>query len=114
MKEKTRLALTFIRSIVLALPEVVEQLCFDTPAFYVNKKLFARLREGEEELVIHSLERESWMAKDPRTFYITDHYLNYKYMLINLESVEPEVLKSLLITAWQNRAPKKLLKYIEK
>jgi len=107
MKEKTLLALTFIRNIVCAMPGVNEQYLFDTPAFYVNKKIFARLKEDEENLVIHTVEREIWMGKDSQTFFITDHYLKYKYMLVNLDRVDPVDLKSLLITAYKNRATKK-------
>ncbi len=66
MQDKTILALTFIRSVVLSLPGVTEQLCFETPAFYVNKHIFARLKEDEENLVIHTIEREKWMLKDHR------------------------------------------------
>lgn len=110
MQDKTILALTFVRSVVLSLPGVTEQLCFETPAFYVNKHIFARLKEDEENIAIHTIEREQWMLKDPQTFFITDHYLNYKYMLVNLDRVEPNDLKELLITAWKNRAPKKYLK----
>ena len=43
MLSKTHLALTFIREIVFALPGVIEKILFDTPAFYVNKNIFARL-----------------------------------------------------------------------
>ena len=112
MKDKTLLALTFIRNYVFTLPEVSERLSFETPAFYVQKNMFARLKEGEEELVVHTIERDKWMKRDPLTFYITPHFLKYKYMMINLDKVEPEVLKELLLAAWTNRAPKKLLKFI--
>ncbi len=113
MKLETRLALTFIREVVASLPESVEQICFDTPAFYVNKNIFARLKEDEENLVIHTIEREKWMEKDGLTFFITDHYLNYKYMLVNLNRVDPSDLRQLLIDAWSNRAPKKLLRQLK-
>lgn len=109
METKTLLALTFIRGVVLKLPGVTEKILFDTPAFYVNKNIFVRLKEDFENLVVHTLEREKWMEKDPKTFFITAHYQNYKYMLVNLDRVEPEDLKELLITAWKNRAPKKML-----
>lgn len=112
MQNKTLLALTFIRDFVFTLPEVSERLSFETPAFYVQKNMFARLKEGEEELVVHTLERDKWMKIDSLTFYITPHFLNYKYMMINLDRVEPEILKELLLTAWTNRASKKLLKLI--
>lgn len=110
MQDKTILALTFVRNVVLPLPGVTEQLCFETPAFYVNKHIFARLKEDEENIAVHTLEREKWMRKDPETFFITAHYVNYKYMLVNLDRVEPNDLKELLLTAWKNRAPKKFLK----
>lgn len=112
MQDKTLLALTFIRNFVFTLPEVSERLSFETPAFYVQKNMFARLKEGEEELVIHTLERDRWMNLDPLTFYITPHFLKYKYMMINLDRVDPAILKELLLTAWTNRASKKLLKLI--
>lgn len=114
MKNKTLLALTFIRNIVLVLPGVTEKLLFETPAFYVGNHIFARLKEDEENLVIHTVERELWMDKDPKTFFITDHFLKYKYMLVNLDCVNPKDLEKLLVTAWKNRAPKKLLKIIDK
>jgi hypothetical protein len=110
MQDKTMLALTFISQVVLTLPDVYEQTCFDTPAFYVNKHVFARLKEDGENLVIHTVEREKWMDKDPITYFITDHYLKYKYMLVNLDRVEPEDLKQLLLTAWKARANKTTLK----
>jgi len=110
MQHKTILALTFIRDIVAQLPGTQEKLCFDTPAFYANKHIFARLKEDEENLVIYTEERDKWMQKDPEIFTITPHYINYKYMLVNLDKVEPENLKELLITAWTQRANKSLVK----
>ena len=109
MQNKTLLALAFIRNTVMELPGVTEQLCFGTPAFYAGKHIFARLKEDQENLVVHTIEREQWMQKDPITFFITDHYVNYKYMLVNLERVHPNDLKALLLMAWKNRAPKKIL-----
>ena len=102
--------LEFIREIVLSLPGVTEKTCFGTPAFYVNKKLFTRLKEDGETLAIYTEQRDMWLKIDPNTFFVTDHYLNYSYMLVRLESAKPAHLEQLLITAWRNRAPKRLLK----
>lgn len=110
MQHKTILALTFIRSIVANLPGAEEHLLFDTPAFYAGKNVFARLKEDEENLAIYTEEREKWIQKAPKTFFITPHFLKYKYMLVNLDSVEPNDLKELLITAWKQRTTKTLLK----
>lgn len=107
------LYLEFIRKAVEILPGVTEKLCFDTPAFYVAGKLFARLKEDGETLVIYTEDRGKWMQQDPETFFITDHYQNYKYMLIALGLVQPPILKNLLAEAWKSRATKKLLKELD-
>jgi hypothetical protein len=95
---------------MMTLPGVTEGLSHGTPAFYVNKKILARLWENGEVLVVHTDEREKWMQADPETFFITDHYRNYPYMLIRLDKVEPEDLKKLLTGAWLKKASKTLLK----
>lgn len=105
--------LDFIRKTALALPAVTEKLCFDTPAFYVADKLFARLKEDGETLVLHSTEREKWMEKDPETFFITEHYRNYKYVLVALGNIQPDLLQTLLTDAWKNRASVKLRKELD-
>ena len=102
--------LEFVRKLVAHLPGVNEKLCFETPAFYAGDKLFARFKEDGETLVIYTEERERWMENDPETFFITDHYKNYKYMLIALGSVKKSVLTELLTEAWKKRAAKRLLK----
>ena len=56
---------------------------------------------------MYTEERDKWMHADPETFFITDHYVNYNYMLVNLATVNPADLQLLLITAWKNRALKK-------
>ena len=99
-----------IRQIMLALPGVTEGTCFGTPAFYVNKKLLARLKEDGETLMVHTEVREIWMKKNPEIFFVTDHYLNYPSMLIRLAKVKPKDLKQLLTDAWKKRANKTQLK----
>jgi hypothetical protein len=82
---------------------------YGTPAFKVDKKLFTRLREDGKTLVVYSVERDVWMRKEPATFFITDHYKNYPWLLVDLEIVKTKDLKELLHTAWELRAPKRLL-----
>lgn len=101
--------LQFLRDVLLPLPGVTEKMCSDTPAFYVNKKYFIRIREDGETLVLHTFERDKWIAANPDVYFITEHYYNYDYMLVNLSKADPEELKSLLIQAWKDRAPKKLI-----
>lgn len=108
MEPETVIYLEFIRKAVLHLPGVTEKPCYSTPGFYVDKKIFSRLKEDGETLVVQTFERDKWMEADPLTFFVTDHYLNYDYMLVALKTVSPDDLTKLLLTAWYNRAPKKL------
>jgi hypothetical protein len=94
---------------MMTLPGTTEGLSHGTPAFYVNKKILVRLWENGEVLVVHTDEREKWMQADPETFFITDHYRNYPYMLIRLDKVQPDVLKQLLTAAWLKKASKTLI-----
>jgi len=107
MTINTPVYLEFLRKTLLPMPGVNEKLCYGTPAFYVGKKIFARIKEDGETLVVQTLERDKWMETDPETFFVTDHYLNYDYMLISLKRVSPADLTKLLAKAWYNRADKK-------
>jgi hypothetical protein len=64
---------------VMTLPEVEEGTSYRTTAFRRRGKLFIRLREDPDSLVIRMLpeQREEMMAADPGTYYITDHYRDY-------------------------------------
>lgn len=103
----------FLRSTLLPLPGVTEKMHFEFPAFYVNNKIFTNVKLDNELLAVYTVEREKWMERDPHTFFITKHYLNYKYMLVRLETVSPEDVKTLLVTAYLARATKKLIKQYE-
>jgi hypothetical protein len=102
--------LQFIRQHMTTLPGTTEGLSHGTPAFYVNKKMLARIWENGEVLVVRTEDREKWLQADPGTFFITDHYRNYPTMLIRLDKVQPDDLKQLLTTAWLSRASKTQLK----
>lgn len=106
--------LEFIRNILLALPGATESLSHGTPAFYVQKKLLARLWEDGEVLVVRTDERDKWVQKDPEIFFTTDHYRNYPCVLVKLVKVEPKDLEQLLIESWMGRASKNLVKEYQK
>jgi len=110
MNTDTPVYLEFLRKTLAPLPGYNEKPCYGTPGFYAAKKMFARMKEDGETLVVQTFEREKWMDADPETFFITDHYRDYDYMLISLKRVSPEDLVSLLLTAWHNRATDKLIK----
>jgi|ERR1700722_367798 len=97
--------LTFkdVRKIALSLANVEEGTSYGTPAFKVDGKLLARLREDGESLVVGTTfeEREEMMAAEPETYYITEHYLKYPWVLVRLSRVHSDALRDLLSRAWR-------------
>src|SRR5437016_14175441 len=100
-----------VRQIAQTLPGAEESTSYGTPAFKVKGKLFARQHQDGESLVIgvDFEEREEMMSAAPEKFYITDHYLNYPWMLVRLSNVRSDELRDLLIGSWRRVAPKNLL-----
>jgi hypothetical protein len=82
----------------LTLPDVQEGSSYGTPALRVKGKLFVRLREDPDSLVIKMPfdQRKELMRADPVTYYITDHYRDYEWMLVRLSKVSAEALMELL------------------
>jgi hypothetical protein len=110
-RSETKVPVAFgaVREIALALENVEEGMSYGTPAFKVNGALFARLHQDGESLVLRMdfEQREALMAHDPQTYYITDHYLNYEWILVRLSRVQPEALRDLLRGAWRSAAASK-------
>ena len=95
-----------VRQIALSMPNVNERPSYGTPAFFVKRKLFARLLEDGDSVVvkIDYCDRERRMNADPKTFYVTDHYQNYPMMIVRLSGVDDADLRDLLADAWEQSA----------
>lgn len=87
-----------VRKMALSLEGVEESTSYGTAAFKVRDKLIARLKEDGESLVVGTTfeEREEMMAADAETYYITDHYLKYPWVLVRLPRVHPDAMRDLL------------------
>jgi hypothetical protein len=92
-----------VRQIGLAMAHVEEGTSYGTLALKVKGKLFVRLKEDNETIVVRVPfeQREELMAADPETYYITDHYAPYEYMLVRLAKVHPDALPELLSTSYR-------------
>ena len=92
-----------VREISGGLPGAVEGTSYGTPAFHVGKTLFVRQHQDGESLVVRidSKERAVRVAADPKTYSVTDHYVNYPWVLVRMASVERRELKELLKEAWR-------------
>lgn len=87
-----------VREIALSLPKTEEVSSYGTPGFKVAGELFTRLHQDGESLVVKMdfEQREALMAHDPETYYITDHYLSYEWILVRLSRVHADALRDLL------------------
>jgi hypothetical protein len=106
-------AVTFdtVRQLALALPGVEEGTSYGTPAFKVGGKLLARFHQDGESLVVkvEYAAREVMMGANPTTFYITEHYRCWPWILVRISSVDSGELRGLLEDAWRRSAPKRLV-----
>lgn len=98
-----------VRKLALSLDHVEEGPSYGTPGFRVNGVLFLRLHQDGESLVVRMgfEEREAMMAEAPETFYITDHYLKYEWVLVRMAHIRADALPDLLRMAWRSAAKAK-------
>ena len=97
-----------MRAIALALPGVEEATSYGTPAFRAGKKLLARLHQDGESLVVRSDPdaRESLLRAKRKSFFVTDHYRAYPWVLVRLAAVSRKDLAAVLDEAWRQCAPR--------
>jgi len=117
MKTRYKESVTWdtVRDIALSLPGVVEGTSYATTAFKINGKLIARFHQDGESLAIkvEYATREVLIGANPKTFYITDHYRCWPWMLIRISNVRPDELRQLLEDAWRGIAGKRQLAELE-
>ena len=101
-----------VREQGLALPGVEEEPSYGTPALKVAGKLLVRLKEDGETLAlwVSYEERLALVHEQPDVFFVTPHYQNYPMVLVRLASVDLDELRELVVEAWLDRAPRRLVK----
>jgi hypothetical protein len=101
-----------VRALALALPETTEKPSYGTPGFRVRDRLFARLRDEGEVLVVWREspdEKDFLVEAEPEEFFTTPHYDGYPNVLVRLDAVDREELAELLEESWRLRAPRRLV-----
>ena len=96
-----------VRRLALALPNVEEGTSYGTPALKVRGKLFVRLHQDLDKIVLKMPfdRREEMMASDPQTYFITEHYAEHPYILVSLARVRADALPDLLNLAYHAASP---------
>jgi hypothetical protein len=98
-----------VRKFALTLDHAEESTSYATPAFKVRGAPFARLKEDGKTLVVRASfeERDEMIAADPGICFITDHYLNYEWVLVRLNKVHPDAMRDLLRAAHKSASADK-------
>jgi hypothetical protein len=100
-----------VRRVALSLPATTEKPSYGTPGFRVKDKLFARIREEGDVLVVWVdglEEKEALIASEPGAFFTTPHYDGHAMVLVRFSAVDVDELTELLTDAWRLRAPARL------
>ena len=96
-----------VRKIGLALPEVEEGTAYGSPALNVRGKMFACLAinsSAEPNTLVVRIDfdqRDELIAEELKTYYLTDHYVNYPCVLVRLTCIRQDALRDLLLMGWR-------------
>jgi hypothetical protein len=100
-----------VRRIALALPEAEEVLTWDVDVtFRVKHKIFAIGGDGAERVSIKAtpLLQADLLDRDPETFRSAPYVGRFGWVTVQLDSVDEETLRDLIVGAWRLTAPKRL------
>lgn len=101
------------KKIALSFAEAHEKQSYGSPAVFVAKKFFTRLRKEDNSavLIVHDMEHRNMMLElDPQTYHITAHYKDYPAVLVRMERISSDELKIMLQRRWRQIAPKRVLR----
>jgi hypothetical protein len=102
---RKRAGFDVVRTMGLALPDVEEGTAYGSPALMVQGKMFACLavhRSAEPNTLVVRIDfdqRNELISEEPKTYYLTDHYVNYPCILVRLSHIRQDALRDLLSMA---------------
>jgi hypothetical protein len=105
-----------VRRIACSLPETTEKPSYGTPGFRVKDKLFARIHELPDTLVVWVTdmdEKEALLASSPEHFFETPHYDGYPMLLVRLAEIDLDELREVITDSWRVRAPRRVLSLLD-
>ena len=99
-----------VARMALALPEVEAKDHMGRPSFRVRNKIFATLRADENRAVLKLplLDQELVVRTNPAAFALAP-WEHQGWTFVQLDQVEAAAFETLLVLAWQNVAPKRLV-----
>jgi hypothetical protein len=106
---RRRASVTFdtVRAIGTTLPDVETGTAWGVPALKLRGTLLACVASHKSAepgtLVVRVSidQRDAMIADDPRTYYLTPHYVGYPCVLLRLSAIDRAALADLLQAAWR-------------
>src|SRR5436190_21610562 len=104
---RTKVTFDIVREIGLAMPDVEEGTMYGSPALKVHGKLLTCMaihKSAEPESLAVRIDfdqRAGLLAKDPKTYYLTDHYVNYPVVLVRLSQLRIAQMRDWLGWSWR-------------
>jgi hypothetical protein len=96
-----------VRQVIASLPDTSEVLSAGVPYFRVGRRGFAKLRRDPDVLVVHTADLEDkarLIRADPDKYFSTAHYDGEAAVLVRLDAVTVDELRTLVTSSWQLRA----------
>jgi hypothetical protein len=96
-----------VRRIGMRLPDVEEGTMYGSPALKVRGNLLTCLavhKSAEPNTLavrIDFSDRDELIDADPKTYYLTEHYVDYPVVLVRLARIRTDALSDLLGAAWR-------------
>jgi len=100
-----------LRRVVLSLPEAEERETWGHPTFRVRDKMFAALSDDGQVASVKATRQEqaALLAAAPETFGVPAYVGRHGWVSIQLATVDPTELGELVVEAWRQTAPKRLV-----
>ena len=100
-----------LRQVALSLPEAEERETWGHPTFRVRDKMFATLSDDGQQAGVKTTKQEqsALIATAPETFGIPDYVGRHGWVSVQLATADPAELRELLVEAWRQTAPKRLV-----
>ena len=100
-----------LRRVVLSLPEAEERETWGHPTFRVRDKMFAALSDDGRLASVKATRQEqaALIAAAPETFGVPAYVGRHGWVSIQLATVDPTELGELVVEAWRQTAPRRLV-----
>ena len=100
-----------LRRVVRSLPEAQERETWGHPTFRVRDKMFATMSDDGQQATVKATRQEqaALLAADPATFGVPAYVGRHGWVSVQLATVDPTELRELMVEAWRQTAPKRLV-----